>query len=289
MSRQITQKRVLIALAALLLVSSFLPGSLAFRLASRPRNALLYFLNPATDMLTRVSHKLRPAPLGPEQEDQEKIRHDRDRLIQYSRQLEQQLLEAHQLIDQLTRVARLPEMAGKTFIAAGVTAAPPGGVPSLVINRGSRDGLEAGWVVVNDMSIVGQLAEVGPVSSTVRLINVPKRVVGVRIIPPVAGPAGQGVIARATVSNNGEEFWAESTEAGKVKPGDLAHLDDSQFPAEARAFVVGRVDRVEASPRDPYLVRRIVIKPIEPYSRLAQVVVIKPPVYGEGPRPAPSR
>ncbi|MCX5659156.1 MAG: hypothetical protein NTW19_05465 [Planctomycetota bacterium] len=288
MLRLINQKRVLILLAGLLLVSSFLPSRLAFPLAAGPAHTLILFLAPPSDVLKRIGDRVRRPPLDAAHEDAAQVRRDRDKLLQYSRRLEQEVFEARQAIDQLTRMSRNPELAGIKFIPASVTAWPPGGAPALELNRGSRDGLEPGMVVVSDMNLVGTLAQVGPMSATVRLVNTPGSVVGVRIVPPVAGPAGPGVVARATVSPNGQEFWAESVDADKVKPGDLAHLDDKLLPPEARAFVVGRVSRIEPLPQDPLLRRRVVFSPIESLVHLGQVFVIMP-VRAQGNPLAPNR
>lgn len=285
MRRLFTQQRVLALLVAFLLVSSFLPGRIAFALASRPRHALALVLAPPTDFLKRLGDAVRRPPLDAGAQDHAQVRRDRDRLLQYSRRLELEVFEARQTIEQLTRMNRQPELAGLKFLAANVTAWPPGNAPALVINRGSRDGLEVGWVVVSGMNLVGTIAEVGSVSSTVRLINAPRSVVGLRILPPTPGPAGPGIFARATASATGAEFAAESTEADKVKPGDLAHLDDNRYPPEARAFVVGRVARVEPSPRDPQLRRQIVVTPVESLIHMSQVVVILPVQPQSGARP----
>lgn len=158
------------------------------------------------------------------------------------------------------------------FVAADVIAQDPSGVKrALAINRGSKDGLDEGMVVLSKSgSLVGTVSRVYEDFAWLRLITDPNSAVNV------------AVLAR------GDE---EGSEARGVATGDLSgRLSLEMVPAEARitdgdlvttsglggnyprALLLGSVRSVEDKPQA--LFRKATVEPAADLSSLDTVMVI---------------
>ncbi len=284
--RLINLKSLLVVAMVLLLVSSILPVRIAYAISRSLNHTVTAFLQPATDGIKRVSDTFgRPSP-DAQHEDGERVREDRDRLLSYSRQLEQELEKANQMLQEYTRVGQQARLKGAEFLPAGVTAySDPGRNPMLTINRGQQDGIEKGWMVISASgpNLVGWIAAVpGAVTSTVRLITAPRTLLTVQILPPVAGPPPPRDVvqieAAFTGPTAGKEFWGDDIKhPEQFNVGDVAYLKDDHFAAEAAGKVVGRVVDITNNPNDPLLRRRLIIRPEQRLMNLSQVIVIVPP------------
>ena len=78
----------------------------------------------------------------------------------------------------------LPYAPDLETVAARVERGPVGNFASdvVTINKGQRDGLEPGMTVVTKAGLVGRVARVDGVTSTVQLLSDPDLVVGVRLV-----------------------------------------------------------------------------------------------------------
>lgn len=281
----LTHRRVMTAIALLLVVAIFMPSSFAAMLGRLPQTAMLTVLTPLTAPLKSLSDSLRGAePSTPVWSKQEQLERDYGIALR----LNDSLLQQNRLLrEQLQQLARVREVVGDRpadFFSVAVTGffdEPTN--PTLALSRGSLSGIQERQPVVSGYSLVGQISEVGPTSSQVELITAPETKLQVRIIPPTPGGAMEGYetfIERHP--ERPEVFYVDVNRDLQLRPGDLAHLSDRRWRPEALGFVVGQITQINNHPDQPLLLRRLIIEPILPLADLSMVTVLVPAAEGSG-------
>jgi rod shape-determining protein MreC len=135
---------------------------------------------------------------------------------------------------------------------------------TVVIDRGTRDGIEEGMAVVSVQGVVGQIMESSKSFARVLLITDPNSAVAALV---------QRTRARGIVKGNGRqmcrlEYLHRSDE---VEPGDLILSSglDGVYP---KGVPIGTV--LKAEKRDPELFQRVEILPSADFRRLEDVMVL---------------
>jgi len=135
---------------------------------------------------------------------------------------------------------------------------------TVVIDRGTRDGIEEGMAVVSVQGIVGQVMESSKSFARVLLITDPNSAVAALI---------QRRRARGIVAGNGRqlcrlEYLHRSEE---IEPGDLVLASglDGVYP---KGVLIGTVLKTET--KDPELFQRVEVKPSVDFRRLEDVMVL---------------
>lgn len=166
--------------------------------------------------------------------------------------------------------------AGDGVAARVVSTGAAHAAITLMLDRGSNEGIQPGMPVVAAGGLVGRVLEVGPGHSTVLPLTDPSSAVGVRCLPPpAAGPGGAG--SGAAAAGNACAGVAQGVGGPRLRldlldptaplePGDLAvtsGLRRSRFPA---GLPVGRVSGARG---------HFVVQPFAPPDRLELVKVLR--------------
>lgn len=166
-----------------------------------------------------------------------------------------------------------PAVTGRSTDPAGAT---------LTINAGYESRLVEGLVVVSGPNLLGHVVEVGPRSATVELITAPGTRINAKVTPavwPAEGlPETRGRLCQLDAQPDGQ-LEAIVEESYVVEVGDLARLEDNDWPYAARGMVLGEVVAVEDA-KELALRKKIVVRPIPTVRFLGRVTVVVP--RGEG-------
>lgn len=267
-------RRALMSLLLLFVVISLLPAQWVGALTYRPRYLLEAALAPADHLLKPLADALRrPPELSVELSNREEYQ----RALQQIIQLQFRLRQANERVAELSKIRDQLKLVGVGLMPATVTSWRSNRIhPSLMINRGSRHGLAPGMAVVRSFNLVGRVVHVGPVTSTIGLINAPDSYLIVMIKPPVAGLEPRQMVCQVYTTPGRNELWADTDEDDPIRVDDLAHLYDDTWPSHTRGFVVGKVTRIEPHPDDPILRRRVVLTPVRSLAHLDRVTVVVP-------------
>jgi rod shape-determining protein MreC len=129
----------------------------------------------------------------------------------------------------LAALLHLDGVAGGDGVAARVVSTGgPGSGATILLDRGSHDGIAVGMPVVAAGGLVGRVVEVGPRQSIVLPVTAATSAVGVRAVATAAspGPAGPGGAGPAGVAQ------------GRGGPGLRLDLLDPNAPVEAGGLAV---------------------------------------------------
>ncbi|MDP1559176.1 MAG: rod shape-determining protein MreC [Nitrosomonas sp.] len=133
------------------------------------------------------------------------------------------------------------------------------------LNKGSRDGIQLGQVVVDDMGVIGQITQIYPWASEITLItdkdhSVPIQVVrsGLRSVVSGAGKNDELEIRYLSVNTD-------------IQSGDLLVTSgiDGVYPS---GLPVAEVSRIERNPSNPFAY--IICQPIAGVNRNRQVLIL---------------
>jgi rod shape-determining protein MreC len=172
-------------------------------------------------------------------------------------------LENHQL----ARLLMLRPMLPSTTLAARVLTRGTGArVRSFRIDRGERDGLRPGQVVVGSVGVVGQLVEVGERSGVVLELTDRRSSFAVRVgaegLPAlVVGDGDRGLRVEGVFEQHRDS----------LSLGDLLWTSGEDGLAPA-GLGVARIERISQSPEGLFL--RIEARPMEPTAALVVVQVL---------------
>jgi rod shape-determining protein MreC len=180
--------------------------------------------------------------------------------------------------DARRRVRELEEALGfkqsrpeDQLVAADVIAQDPSGLKrALAINRGSKDGLDEGMVVLSrDGSLVGTVSLVHDDFAWLRLITDPNSAVNVAVQPQGEEAAAARGIAVGDL-RAGVSLEMLPTEAA-IKQGDLVTTSGlgGNYP---RALLLGTVKTIEEKPQAPS--KRAVLEPSAQLSALETVFIV---------------
>jgi rod shape-determining protein MreC len=237
--------------------------NLSLTVAAPLENGLRALADPIADFFEGLFNR------GDLKRENERLREELERLQSQVAAVEDTQRRAQELEEALEVKESRPD---DEFLAADVIAQDPSGVKrALAINRGSKDGLDEGMVVLSKSgSLVGTVSRVYEDFAWLRLITDPNSAVNV------------AVLAR------GDE---EGSEARGVATGDLSgRLSLEMVPAEAgitegdlvttsglggnypRALLLGSVRSVEDKPQA--LFRKATVEPAADLSSLDTVMII---------------
>lgn len=279
---------------AILLVVSQLPARWIAPV-SRPFGRLLDLAySPLTAFLTHASSRVTRHPDLPVARDA--IEHLDDVLLE-NRRLRQ---ERDELRRRLAEFEGLRQRFGGQFAARNLLSASITGYsgqrsdPQLVINRGTLHGISKDDVVISSSYLVGRIAEAGPSTSRVRLINAPDTLLEVSIAPLTMGPPPRQTIAAIrSIGRTGRfEVIVPYDRPVRVQDAATLHLGDLRvtrgiWPEHARGLIVGVVVEVEPHEPNPTMEQRVIIRPVIDLTRLTRVVVITEERLDGPPPPAP--
>ena len=259
--------RPLLIVILLLSLTSLLPAKWSARITAPPRAVVGFFTLPLLDVASRWR-----TPRNPAQSLDLAVASAQ--ALRYTRQLEQQLIEANRLIAQLTAVR---ELIGDSRVrlthARAVAITGTRASPVIRLNRGAGADLMVGDVVSDGVQVIGRVASLDAVSCTVTPVTAAKQELLVRFAPRDGAQATREVVALATAAPGGQYLLAVVGKDEPVEVGDLVHLDDPAWPRSAWGLMVGQVTGIDDLPTDPTLRSRVFIEPLSPPDRLGDVIV----------------
>jgi cell shape-determining protein MreC len=171
-----------------------------------------------------------------------------------------------------------PEVGGSragALVSKGFAAGlhEGGAVVRAVLDRGAREALEQGEPVLAAAGLLGVVDEVGPLTSTVRLLTDPETNLMVQLVTRRDGtwrPGPEGV-ARGT--GDGRTITVEGVpRTADVTPGDFVVTSASPEAALPAYLVVGRVVRCDLEPTS--LFYSLVVEPRVPPDAAREVYVL---------------
>lgn len=173
---------------------------------------------------------------------------------------------------------RTPALIAKGS-ARGVTAG--GAVIRRHLDRGAREALERGEAVLTAAGLIGVVDEVGPFTSTVRLVTDPRTSFMVQVITRRAGRWRAGPEGVARGSEDGRTVSVEGIpRTSDIAPGDFIVTSPSQEAALPAYLVVGRVARCDLKPTA--LFYDLVVEPRVAPAEAGEVYVLSPDAGGRG-------
>lgn len=170
-------------------------------------------------------------------------------------------------------MVRIDPGGGAGLAAQVVAESPDTWFKSVVVDKGSGDGVRQGMVAVAPAGLVGRVTAVSPHTATVTLITDPDSGVGAMVQRASSRAVGvvSGQMGSADLSM---QFFAPHP---SVQPGDAIVTSGlgGLFP---QGIPVGTVTRV--GPGDFGLVETAVVRPDVALARLEFVLLIRPPATG---------
>jgi len=148
-------------------------------------------------------------------------------------------------------------------------------VVSCQIDRGGREAIQRGEPILTAAGLVGIVDEVGPLTSTVRLVTDPRATMMVQVITHRNGQwrAGPEGVARGTA--DGTAIAVQGIpRSSDVAPGDFVVTSPSPESSLPPYLIVGRVVRCDLKPAAVF--HDIVVEPRVPLTEARQVYVLSP-------------
>jgi rod shape-determining protein MreC len=232
------------------------------------QNALTRISEPAADFISDIgrTHEL--------SDENQALRAENERLNAEVARLRENEIRLQQLSQLLQVKEANPE---QQFLAANVFAREPSNVKEMVaIDRGKRDGVREGMVVVTEGgSLVGRVTSVYDDYAWVTLITDPDSAVSAMIQESRA----QGVVSGSYSRRLTMEFLPQ---AAVVQEGDVVLTSGigGGFPP---GIIIGRVSAVQSSPQEIF--KDVTVEPLASLSRLETVLVLTSfvPLQIQGP------
>lgn len=207
--------------------------------------------------------------LGVSRKDIDAVRAQNDQLRARLADLE----EARQENDRLRALVQFAEERKLTKLGARVIGRPTSSWEGvIVIDRGSADGVVRGMPVLALQGLVGQIEEVSPNSSRVRLITDPES--GVAAMVQSSRAVG---VVRGSIDRMLRMDFVDKKSVPKV--GDVI-ITSGLGGIYPKGLVVGDVVAVDALRADLY--PRITVVSRVPIDRIEEVLVLLGPVTGTG-------
>ncbi|MDR2672797.1 MAG: rod shape-determining protein MreC [Coriobacteriales bacterium] len=132
------------------------------------------------------------------------------------------------------------------------------------IDKGSNDGMAVGMPVMSPNGLIGQVEQVGPFTSVVRLLTDPNSGVAVFL----QANRSEGVV---TGSIEGLLYLSYTPLNVNVVPGDVV-ITSGAGGVYPKGIVIGEVTSASYSPSDVY--QTIVVKPVARVARYEEVLVL---------------
>ena len=232
------------------------------------QNVVLTIFSPLQNALTRVSEPAADFVSDIRRTDElsdenQALRAENERLnAEVAR-----LRENETRLQQLSQLLQVKEAhPDEQFLAANVFAREPSNVKEMVaIDRGKRDGVREGMVVVTEGgSLVGSITRVYDDYAWVTLITDPNSAVSAMVQESRA----QGVVTGSYSRQLSIEFVAQGA---VVKEGDavITSAIGGHYPA---GLVIGKVTAVQSTPQE--LFKKVSVEPLASLARLETVLVL---------------
>jgi hypothetical protein len=168
--------------------------------------------------------------------------------------------------------ARLGEGADKGLRRASAVVA-------CRLDRGTREAVQRGEPVLTAAGLLGIVDEVGPVSSTVRLLTDPRTSLMVQVITLRDGQWRAGPEGIARGSEDGTAITVQGIPRNAdIGPGDFVVTSPSRESALPPYLLVGRVVRCDVKP--VALFRSLVVEPRVSPAEARDVYVLSPETVG---------
>jgi rod shape-determining protein MreC len=169
---------------------------------------------------------------------------------------------------QLKELLQTSSQANMNAMAAQILAVDTSNSRQIVVlNKGKREGVYVGQPVLDAKGVMGQIVDVGPLTSTVLLISDSKSAVPVR-----NNRTGERAIL---VGRNDMErlFLINLPKTSSIHPGDLLVTSglDRRYP---EGYPVGRVEQVSSIPGDDFV--KVKVSPVALLNRNRLVLLIWP-------------
>lgn len=187
--------------------------------------------------------------------------------------LRAQIVDTEELRWENQRLRKLLELRVSPLAAAGpmifcriVAKFPSAWSKTLLIDKGSKDGVRLNHLVLSESSLLGKVVEVGPRASKVLQINDP----GFRLGVLVQRTRQQGVLFGAL---SGECRVKYLSVAAELRPGDVIETAGFYrvFP---KGILVGKVKKAWKEPGQIYQVAEIT--PFVDFGRIEEAVCVGP-------------
>jgi rod shape-determining protein MreC len=225
-------------------------------------------LNFLTGIMTRISTSLSTNTQGIE--DIETLRRRNADLEEALARFQSELVELREIASDYQRLADLVNYSmasdDRTFIAADIIARSDPNAPlrTIVISRGTRDGLTVGMPVVTQLGLIGRILQVTANASRVLLVTDPSSAVSARLITSRAEGSVVGRLGGDMVM----EFIPLNAEA---QPGDIVTTSGlgGNFPSDVTIGQVTSVRQQEAE-----LFQEAVVRSLIDFDTLEMVLVI---------------
>jgi len=223
------RRSTLVLLAGLAVMALFLMLLDSRDRLDAPKSLLVAVVSPLGESLTDLGERVSNIGEGGDgnlRQQLDDVSEERDRLLAENAQLRESGREVEQLRDLLEFRQANPQL---TLVTADVVGRDPGSREQfLIINQGSDAGIEVGMPVLSPHYLVGQVTEVEPGRSRVRLIIDSSFQTGARI---------QGIEAEGIVYGR----WQFGERAV------MRHVPvDAEIGADSLAVTSGKTERVPA-------------------------------------------
>lgn len=185
----------------------------------------------------------------------------------------QKLLVIQKENSQLKELLLTSSQADMRAMAAQILAVDTANTRQIVIlNKGNRDGVYAGQPVLDAKGVMGQVVDVGPMTSTVLLISDAKSAVPVR-----NNRTGERAILVGTNSID-QLSLINLPKTASIHPGDVLVTSGlgRRYP---EGYPVGKVETVSSIPGEDFV--KVVVSPIALLNRNRLVLLIWPDMEQE--------
>jgi len=252
-----------VVVAGLLLIAVSALGALdplengLFNVVSPLQRGLRNATDPVAEWLSHLTE------LNELSDENKALRTENERLQNEVALLRESEIKLQQMEDLLQVEQTFPD---QEFLAANVLAKDPSNLKDVVaIDRGKRDGVREGMVVVTEgNSLVGTVTSVHDDYAWVTLITDPNSAASAMVQESRA----QGVVSGSYSRQLSIEFVAQGA---VVKEGDMVITSaiGGHYPA---GLVIGRVTAVQSTPQE--LFKKVSVEPLASLARLETLLVL---------------
>lgn len=237
--------------------------NLSLTVAAPPENGLRELADPIADFFEGLFNR------GDLKRENERLRQEVERLQAQAASAEDAERRAQELEKALGVKESRPD---DEFVIADIIAQDPSGVKrALAINRGTKDGLDEGMVVLSRSgSLVGTVSRVYEDFAWLRLITDPNSAVNVAVLAD--GEEGGSEARGVAAGDLGGRLSLDMIRAeAQIREGDLVTTSGlgGNYP---RALLLGSVRSVEDTPQA--LFKKATVEPAADLSALDTVMVI---------------
>ena len=178
--------------------------------------------------------------------------------------------ESYQANQRLRRILEFKERSRLSMAAAEVVGLDPSGwFRTIIVDKGSNQGVGRGMAVVTSEGIVGRTIEVGPNHSKVLLLL--DRTSSIDAL--IQRSRARGVLKGSPSGKCNLEFVIRNAD---VKAGDLV-ISSGLAGAFPKGFILGSVTKVELATEGQGMFQNIEVAPAVDFDRLEEVLLVLSP------------